>query len=67
MGDSMSMGLAVVCVISSSVEKSCKLDDLDFSGKNIVPPSDAYMCKTRITVEWNRQDYTARKKDQIDE
>jgi hypothetical protein len=49
--DGMDMGFAVVCVISSSAEKSCKLDDLDFSGENIVPPSDAHMCKTRIAVE----------------
>jgi hypothetical protein len=58
------MGFAAVCVISSSsLEKSCKLDVLDFSGKNIVPPSEAQMCKKRKAVEWSQQACTARKKE----
>jgi hypothetical protein len=47
----MDMGFAVVCAISSSAEKSCELDVLDFSGENIVPPSDGEMCSTRIAVD----------------
>jgi hypothetical protein len=39
-GSSIGMRFAVDCVISSSAEKSGKLDVLDFSLENVMRPSD---------------------------